>query len=296
MSGRVRIGGVALSAVGLALLWLYALDPRPRPEHPYFDANRPLVIAHRGGMGLWPENTLYAFREAVRMGVDVLETDVRATADGALVIFHDDHLARTTDGSGTVETLPLSRLQELDAAYHFSTDDGATFPFRGRGIRIPTLAEVFRAFPDTRINLEPKTERAEVAADLCDSIREANRQRTVLVSSFRHETVSAFRAACPDVATGATPREAVRFYLLSSLRMVGPIRPRADALQVFEFLGPLHVVTPRFVRHALRHNMDVHVWSVNDVGDMKRLLDAGVGGIMTDYPDRLLRLVGREVR
>src|SRR5918911_2413731 len=109
-------------AVLLAGCAFYAVLSRTRgvavPEHKYFqrDAGRPLAIAHRGGAGLWPENTLYAFERASALGVDVIETDVHATRDGELVIFHDDGVERTTDGSGRVSSLTLAELKRLDAA------------------------------------------------------------------------------------------------------------------------------------------------------------------------------------
>src|SRR5215212_8356264 len=96
------------------------------------DAGRSLVIAHRGGAGLWPENTLYAFERAAAMGVDVIETDVRATKDGELVVIHDDNVNRTTGGAGAVGALTLAELKRLDAAYRFSTDGGRSFPLRGQ--------------------------------------------------------------------------------------------------------------------------------------------------------------------
>jgi glycerophosphoryl diester phosphodiesterase len=154
-------------------------DVPPGAEHRYFvelAAPRPWVIAHRGGMGLWPENTLRAFAGASALGADVLDLDVRTSADGALVVFHDAELGRTTEASGPLAALPLRELQALDAGYRWSADGGATHPFRGQGLRIPTLEEVFRAFPDAHLGLEIKETDPAAPARVCRAIREARRQ------------------------------------------------------------------------------------------------------------------------
>src|SRR5829696_5003203 len=166
-----------LAAPALALLLagcaLYAVLSQTKgeavPEHQYFrqDEGRPLAIAHRGGAGLWPENTLYAFERAAALGVDVIETDVRATADGELVVIHDEGVERTTDGMDRVGSLTLAELKRLDAAYRFSPDGGRSFPLRGSGVSVPTLREVFAALPHMRFNIEPKQGVPAVAAPLC---------------------------------------------------------------------------------------------------------------------------------
>ena len=121
---------------------------------------RPLVFAHRGGGGLFPENTLEAFKYSAEMGVDVLELDIHSTADGKLVVMHDATVDRTTDGNGRVNELTFDQLKKLDAGYKFTNDGGKTFPFRGKNITVPTLDEVFSAFPAMTFNIEPKQQRA----------------------------------------------------------------------------------------------------------------------------------------
>jgi glycerophosphoryl diester phosphodiesterase len=121
---------------------------------PYLYSPHPLNIAHRGGMGLAPENTINAFEKAVSHGSEIFELDVHATRDGEIVVIHDDTVDRTTNGSGRVNDLTLAEAQQLDAAYHYTADKGRSFPLRGKGLRIPTLKEIFQAFPDCRINIE----------------------------------------------------------------------------------------------------------------------------------------------
>lgn len=262
----------------------------PRPPHPFF-ADGPLVIAHRGGRGLVPENTLEAFRNAVRLGADVLEMDVRRSADGEWVVIHDGDVRRTTQDSGRVAELSLRRLKALDAAYRWSPDGGRGFPYRGRGVQIPTLAEVLEAFPGQRLNIELKT--PEGAEDFCGVLQRFGRTEDVLVASFHADAVRAFRSACPQTPTGATFAEGLAFFALNRLYLDAAYAPPADALQMPVRAGGLEVTDARFARGAHRHRIQVHAWTVNDEDEMRRLLDAGIDGVITDYPDRLLRLLGR---
>lgn len=267
----------------------------PVHEHKYFqtDGGRPLVIAHRGGGGLWPENTLYAFGRAAASGVDVIETDVRATKDGELVVLHDETVGRTTDGAGPVGALTLAELKGLDAAYRFSTDGGRSFPLRGRGVTVPTLREVFEALPRTRFNIEPKQGAPSLAAPLCRLIRERGMTERVMVASFSGTTIEEFRRECPEVATSASTGEVAHFLALQEAGLAASYGPPMQALQVPERAGFVRVLTREFVAAAHGRNLRVHAWTVNDEGEMRRLIEMGVDGVMTDYPDRLLEVLGR---
>lgn len=286
-------------AVLLAGCVLYAVLSRSKgevvAEHIYFrrDAGRTLVIAHRGGAGLWPENTLYAFERASALGVDVIETDVRATADGELVVIHDEGLGRTTDGAGRVGSLTLAEIKRLDAAYRFSTDGGRSFPLRGQGLTVPTLREVFAALPHMRFNIEPKQAAPSLAAPLCRLIREQNMADKVLLASFTASALAEVRRECPEVATSAATGEVASFLTLHGAGLADSYSPAMQALQVPEHAGAVRVLTRDFVRAAHGRNLRVHAWTVNAEGDMRRLVEMGVDGIMTDYPDRLLKVLGR---
>src|SRR5882672_6860309 len=118
-----------------------------------FPGSVPRVFGHRGAAGVAPENTLASFRRARADGADVFELDVHATADGEIVVLHDPTLERTTDGAGAVSALPFAVVTRLDAGYRFTTDAGHTHPFRGRGVRVPRLAELLREFPDVPLNI-----------------------------------------------------------------------------------------------------------------------------------------------
>jgi glycerophosphoryl diester phosphodiesterase len=286
---------LALLAALAAVYAVLALRARPSADRAFFAQfpAGPLVMAHRGGKGLWPENTLYAFERAVDLGVDILEMDVHSTADGVLVVMHDDTVDRTTEGTGPVHGFSLAALQALDAGYRWSPDGGQTFPYRGQGIGVPALEEVLMALPAVPLNIEIKQAEPSLAEPLCRLIRAHQATGRVLVASFDNRAIEAFRRACPEVATSAGQNEVIALFALGKLSLDAAYSPPGQAVQVPEYRSGLHVLTPGFVRAAHRRNLQVHAWTVNEVADMQRLLDLGVDGIITDHPDRLLTLLGR---
>ncbi|MCS6993324.1 MAG: glycerophosphodiester phosphodiesterase [Anaerolineales bacterium] len=285
---------VASLAVLLLFVFLVNLLARPVSDHPYY-ANRPavMVIAHQGGDGLWPGNTLFAFQNAAALGVDVLEMDLHITRDEVLVLIHDETVDRTTNGRGAVEEMTLAELQALDAGYHWSPDGGQTFPFRGQGITIPTLEEVFRAFPDLRMVIEIKKTERSMAQPLCDLIRRYDRQKRVLVASFHDQRMDEFRAVCPEVATSSARQETTAFVLLSKVFLNGLLSPAYQSLQVPESSSGIPVMTPQFVRAAHARNLKVEPWTIDDPAQMRAYLAWGVDGIITDRPDLLLEVLGK---
>lgn len=258
------------------------------------EKSRFLVFAHRGGGGLYPENTLGAFEYSARMGADVLELDLHSTSDGKLVVIHDRTVDRTTDGRGQVNAMTLEAVKKLDAGFPFTSDGGQTFPFRGRGITVPTLEEIFDALPEMTFNIEPKQAEPSIVKPLCEIIRGRKMTEKVIVGSFRQTAINEFRQICPEVATSATPSEVSDFLARSKTGISDSYSPPFQALQVPRNLGSLSVVDKKFVENAHRKNLKVHVWTINETTDMRRLIDLGVDGIMTDYPDKLLELLGRQ--
>ena len=284
---------VALSVVTLSAYGYFAaIHPTQRlDDHPFFEQGETKVIAHQGGGDLWPENTLLAFREAWRMGVDVLEMDLRWTSDGQFVVMHDAFLDGTTNGSGEVSATSLAEVRELDAGYRFKTKAG--FPYRDRGLVVPTLTDVLSAFPNARFNVEMKGFTGELALQLCDVLKAQGASRRTLVASFDHEPMVAFRSACPETATSATLREGLLYHYLGRLHLWSLYRSPALVFQVPQRFKDTEVITAEFLERTRAMNARVQVWTVNDEDDMKRLLAAGVDGIVTDRPDRLFRVLGR---
>jgi len=256
---------------------------------PYLIHPRPLFFAHRGGAALAPENTLVAYEKGVALGADALELDIHTTRDGVTVVIHDPTVDRTTDGHGVVANLTLAELQRLDAGYRFTPDGGRTYPYRGQGVTIPTLREVFERFPDRRVNIDLKQDTPNSAGRLWELIQEMGAEDRVLVGSFEPATIAAFRQiSARRVATAASPREARNLLLVGVLlRRPGWLNPLYDALQVPETYRGVRVVSPGSIAAAHHLNVAVHVWTVDDRPTMDRLLDWGVDGLMSDRPDVL---------
>ncbi|HRQ36618.1 MAG TPA: glycerophosphodiester phosphodiesterase [Chloroflexota bacterium] len=298
-----KIGMVigVIVVIGLVVYLILRARVEPVPAHPFFaqfETGRPLNIAHQGGEQLWPSNTMFAFQHAVEMKVDVLEMDVHQTADGVFVLIHDATVDRTTDGSGAVKEMTLAEVQTLDAGYYWTDDEGQTYPFRGQGITIPTLDEVFTAFPDMPMNIEIKPDDTAVAEALCQFIQQYNMTNKTLIGSFHDNALTAFRAACPDVATSMTESEIRPFWILSVLGLSALYQSPAEAFQVpttanLPVLGEVDVLTERFVNNAHAQNIMVHAWTINETAEMERLLDMGLDGIITDRPDRLQEVIGK---
>jgi glycerophosphoryl diester phosphodiesterase len=285
-----------LSVAGaLAAFGLIAVTARPAPDHPYFAQSNPRihVIAHRGGAGLRPENTLAAFEHAVAVGADVLEMDVQPTADGAIVVIHDATVDRTTDGRGRVDSFTLEDLRKLDAGHNWSNDGGRTHPVRGKEIRIPALAEVFSRFPRTRMIVDMKHGGAALARPLCELVRRSGMTEKALVASMNADAVAAFRAACPEVLTAMSAAEARVFHGFHLAGLEFAYTPPVMALLIPDRLRDRTLVTAALVEAARRRNVRVQVWTVNDGERMRQLAQIGVGGIMTDRPDRLMEVLGR---
>jgi len=288
---------IALSVLGVILLALItmAVFSKRAPDHPYYssDLPYPLVIAHQGGDGLWPGDTLYAYEHAAELGVDVLEMDLHITSDGVLVINHDETVDRTTDGTGEIEKMTLAEIKALDAGYDWSSDDGETFPYRGMGITIPTLEEIFQTFPDYHMTIEIKTTERSMATPFCEMIRAYNMQDKVLVASFHDERMEEFREVCPEVATSSARQETTVFVLLSKAFLGRLYSPAFYALQVPEESSGITVMTAQFVRAAHERNLRVEPWTIDDPEQMIQYIDWGVDGIMTDRPDVMLKVLGR---
>ncbi len=257
-------------------------------RHPYVAHERPLFFAHRGGSALAPENTLPAYENGMRYQADALELDVHYTRDGEIVVFHDETLDRTTSGSGPLAALTLDELRRLDAGYHFTPDDGATYPWRGKGVTIPTLREVFERFPQTRINIEMKVNDAEGEKRLARLLLDNGWDEWAMVGSFHTDALARFRALGEGrIATSASAGETRAFLLHVLFRQTRRLRPHYDALQVPEVYRGIRVVSPTSIRLAHDLDLDVHVWTIDDRDTMERLLDWGVDGLMSDRPDTL---------
>ncbi len=288
--------GVIAGILLFVLVLLLILTP-DAPSHPYYDdVTPPLVIAHQGGDGVWPGDTLYAFEKAVETGADVLEMDAHITRDSRIVLMHDETVDDTTDGTGLIEDMTLDELKQLDAAYDWSNDGGQTFPYRGQGIQVPALDEVFQKFPQMRYVIEIKLTKNPIDVPLCGLIREYKMEDRVLIASFHDEAMQRFRATCPEVATSASRGEVTKFVLLGKVFLSGLIAPKYQSIQPpydpSESMN-IPIMTRRFIREAHAKNIHVEPWTVDDPDLMEQYIEWGVDGIITDRPDLMVELLGK---
>ncbi|CAN5778541.1 glycerophosphodiester phosphodiesterase [soil metagenome] len=257
------------------------------PGHPVL-AGAPLLIAHRGGAGLAPENTLAAFLNgATTWGADMIELDVHASKDGHCVVIHDSTVDRTTDGTGAVADMTLNELRQLDAGYRFTRDGGATYPFRGTGVGIATIEEVLETLPSMRLTIEVKAGAAQPS--LFTAIRRFDAQGRVIAAGMYERDRTSFPEFRGAVSTSS--EELRRFFIRHRLGLGRFFPARADVVQVPEEWEGRRLLTPRFVKDLRANGIPVHVWTVDDVADMCRLLDWGVAGLITDRPDVLGRVL-----
>ena len=240
--------------------------------HPYLDWPGPIPFAHRGGTSAAPENTMPAFEHAVSLGYRHLETDVHLSADGVLMAFHDSDLSRTCGVDRSIADM--------------TADELAAVRVDGRA-SIPTMSELFERFADVRFNIDCKSDAA--AGPLAALIRRYEAIDRVCLGAFSHARLTKLRTLLgPELLSCTSPQE------VATLRLVG--RLSGHALRVAQVpvrygapSGPtgITVVNERFVRNAHCRGVAVHVWTIDDPGEMHRLLDLGVDGIMTDRPEVL---------
>jgi glycerophosphoryl diester phosphodiesterase len=259
---------------------------------------RVLNYAHQGGAKEAPSSTLLALRQAVAAGADALELDVPATADRHLVVCHDATVDRTTNGTGAITELTLTELQALDNAFWWVPGEvvatgrpDADYVYRGRApldpsLRIATLREVLEEFPGTFLNLDIKQTAPTVTpyeAELAALLREFGRGDDVMVASFLDDATAAFSALAPEIPTSYGTLATAAFWQAVQNDADPPATTHL-ALQVPASFQSITLVDDRFIAVAHQCGIAVHVWTIDDVNEMTRLIDLGVDGIMTDRP------------
>jgi glycerophosphoryl diester phosphodiesterase len=255
----------------------------------WIPTGRPLVFGHRGGSRLAPENTVAAFDRSVAEGVDGLELDVRLSRDRQVMVCHDATVDRTSNAAGEIADMTASELARVDAGYRFTPGD-LSFPFRWRGIGIPTLAEVLARYPTLPVIVEMKDNTAALAEATVDVVRAAGALDRVCLGAFSLNVLRHARRLAPGTASSGASREVLSAMLSASLGWLPP-RRRYQALQVPERRKRLRIVTPRFVRAAHRAGVPVQVWIVDRAEDIRRLLAWGVDAVLTDRPDVAVPIV-----
>ena len=260
-----------------------ASDARLGEMTTLFHGAEPVIIAHRGSRLLWPENTMAAFEKAAGYGAKFIETDLRVSSEGLLHCFHDAYLERTTDGSGPFGSRSARDLQTLDAGYHHRV--GNAFPFRNQGVGIPTFATVLDAFPEFGFVVDLKND--GVVEPLALMIRRSDLAHRLIVGSFSTDRLLRLREICGrELATSTGPAETVKAIIAGRTgATTDPFGSTTVALQVPVSWYGVPVVTRQLIEVAHRFGKLVHVWTINEVDEMKRLFELGVDGIITDRVD-----------
>lgn len=263
------------------------------------------VVGHRGAPARYPGNTMESFKEAVKINSGVmLELDIHQTKDGYIVVNHDSDLENSTGIKGHISHFALEELQKIDAGHNISFDGGKTFPFRGRGFRIPLFEEVLHSFKNTLISIDIKHHTLECTETAVKIIRENGASENVILGSFSDMIMNHIRKNHSDIATSFSQSEVKRFFVLHKLFLSGYFRAKDDVMMIPEFtdtekpeyLDPgvkqgIRIITRRFIKEAHGMNIPVMVWTVNKRDNMERLYSWGVRGIITDYPDMLTNVV-----
>jgi glycerophosphoryl diester phosphodiesterase len=265
---------------------------------------RVIAFAHQGGSYEGPSSTLAAIARALEHGATAVELDVHATKDRQIVVCHDETVDRTTNHHGEIADFELAELRDMDNAYWWIagatvTPDQAHEEYVERGkapsdrdFGIVTLEEVVIRFPEVLLNLDLKRTDPDVEPYeqlLVDELRRLDRLDSVIVGSFHDVAVQRFRSLAPTVATSAATGEAATFYF-SMLEGV-PSVPPIVAFQVPATYGDVTVVDERFIQTAHEADIAVHVWTINDPVEMRRLVDLGVDGLISDRPTPLVQVL-----
>ncbi len=251
-------------------------------------------ISHRGASGEAPENTLLAFRIAVeKYNTDVLEMDVHSTNDKVIVVIHDRTLHRTTNGKGNVKDYTYEELEKFDAGYWYKIEGKNEFPYRGKGVKIPTLKEVFESFPNLKFNIEVKQKNPPIEEDIINLIREAGFTDKVILGSSKVSISKKLKKLAPEIASFCNKWNVIIFYILNKTGLGFLYRPKHQSLQPTSKIKPVNILQPSIVNSAHKKGMMFHVWTINNEKDMEKFLNMGADGIMTDYPERLNNVLKR---
>jgi len=264
------------------------------PKRP--TGKRPAIYAHRGSSSQMPENTAPAYDWALACGADVLETDVRLSAQGTLFMFHDERLGRITNGSGRVASASDAELATLDAAYNFVNADGSSM--RDQGIGLLSLDAMFAKYPDTRINIDIKDNNQRAVDEIVRLIRHYDRTELTTVGSFHTNDILSLRAMAPEVRTAALKEEVARLYFgrmlpgrKAATEAALTERPYKALQMPLRYFG-IPLTTEKFIAHGKTLGLDLVFWTVNERKGFQKLQTLGVDGIVTDRPDLAKEVLG----
>ena len=276
-------------------LYLFGFFIPQTTTHPVLDKlNTPVSIAHQGGNQLFPDQSMLAFNNSVDLGIQVLELDVHRTLDGIIVIHHDASINRLTNDTGMIKQMLWDDLQKVDGAYNWTIDE-ENYPFRGSGVKILSLSQLIKKYPDKIYDIEIKQGDPPIGEDLCTLLREYGiASDQAIVASFYDDIINQFHEACPEVAISLSSNKGTKLYILSRLGL-----ERLLPLQSVIAQLPLKFSTPlgelkldkRYINAFSKGDRQVWVWTINDSSKMKEVLKIGAHGILTDRPDILMDVI-----
>lgn len=275
-------------------------NPQKRDNKTALTYEHPIVLAHRGGSLLAPESTMTAFDLSAELGVHGFEIDIRLTKDEEIVVFHDEYVDRTSNGSGRIADMTLDELKELNFGHNFVDLDGY-FTYREQQVPIITLRELLDRHPNKLVNIDMKDEPNTYEGGLMPSklwrlIEELGAEERVVITSFHDEQIDRFNLYAQNrVALGAGVGEVRKAYTSFTSQFGHLYHPKVDVFQIPTKYGVLPLDTPSFIHFLEKLNIPVHYWTIDDAAEMKRLIQNGANGIVTDRPDVAMQVLFEEV-
>ena len=283
-------GVIVFATVAILLTRHFGFQREHKTRNHQFKRDSIQMIAHRGGSLESPENTLLAFDHTMKISPHfILEMDIHLTKDEHLAVIHDDTVDRTTNGKGAVSEMTLEQLQELDAGWHYQNDKGE-YIYRSQGVQIPSLRQVLERYPQQKMIVELKSLSTKAAQKFIDAIEEFKAFEHVAIASYSHQAISYIRSK-RDWIFVVTPTEIYKSLILLNM-FLEPIDPMpADIYCIPEMSMFIPVLSKRLLKEMRRRDKPAFVWTINKEEDMRRLIDMGVDGIITDRPSTLFQLI-----
>lgn len=300
--GRKTKMALTVGAAGVAA-WAASkvvAKPIPRESKKALAFDKPVILAHRGGLLEAPENTLAAFSKSAELGVHGFAVDIRLTKDEEIIVFHDEFTDRTTDFSGKIADYTLSELKKADAGYRFEDETGQ-YPYRGTGEEIISLHELLEKFPHMliAINLKDSPDTYEgslMPSKLWRLLEELGAEERVAITSPYDEQTDRFNLYAQNrVATGAGDNEVKKAYAAFTSKFGHLYNPRADLFRVPEKIGVFPLSTESFIQFLTQLNVAVYFEDVNDHDSFVKLLNVGASGFITDRPTIAMTIVQEKI-
>ena len=276
-------------------LYLFGFLIPQKTTHPVLNNIKiPVTISHQGGNKVYPDQSMLAFNNSVRLGIQVLELDVHRTSDSVLVIHHDTSIDRLTNKTGIIKEMTWDELQSVDGAYNW-TINGEDYPYRGKGVKILSLEQLFDQYPNQLYDIEIKQNDPPIEDDLCDILRKYDiASDQVIVASFYDNIINRFHDVCPEVAISLSVNKGTKLYVLSRIGLERLLPVNSVIAQLpLTFQSPFGdlKLDKRYINAFSKGERQVWVWTVDDSSTMEEVIEMGAHGILTDRSDVLMNVI-----